>query len=74
MRRFARHNRKDRPAFGDSRLTSGRSWRLWRGLNYVMRRPINSHSTKLKGSPLIGYNNQFRRGEYLCSKAITVVN
>jgi len=73
MRRFARHNRKDRPVFGGSSLTSGYS-RSPSARVCVARRPINSHSTKLKGSPFIGYNEQSRKGDYLCLKAITVGN
>ena len=30
--------------------------------------------TQLKASPFVGYNNQFRKGDYLCSRAITAGN
>jgi hypothetical protein len=73
MRRFARHNRKDRPTFRGSRLTNGCS-RSPSARICVVSRLINSHPTKLKVSPFMGYNEQFRKGEYLCSKAIAAGN
>ena len=74
MRRFTRHNRKDRTVFGGPSLTSGYSRPLRREMNYAASYLIDSHPTKLKASPFMGYNGQFRKGGCLCSKAMTAGN
>jgi hypothetical protein len=76
MRRFARHNRKDRTVFGGPSLTSGYSRPpLARDeLRGELPNKFSPNQIELKGSSFIGYNEKFRKGGYLCSKAVTAGN